>query len=203
MQPYDVLQELYSIICHFYFGQPVIDHLIRLSVATLILIVLLYLYDRIKNGGIKFRQFKSVGKFITLFLVLFIILAIPYTFFMVIAHLINLTLEGEILWLAVYLGIIYLLYRLYKKGRLKFKTSFKRHQEYKQNNISNPYEVLGCTNQSSDDEIKKAYRNLSKKYHPDMLANKDYDEAFIEYAKEQMQKINLAYDFIKKERRLN
>ena len=31
--------------------------------------------------------------------------------------------------------------------------------------MSNPYEVLGISPSASDEEIKKAYRNLSRKYH--------------------------------------
>ena len=37
--------------------------------------------------------------------------------------------------------------------------------------MTDPYEVLGVSRGASDDEIKKAFRKLSRKYHPDANIN--------------------------------
>ena len=53
-----------------------------------------------------------------------------------------------------------------------------------------PYQVLGVSPDASDDEIKAAYRNLAKKYHPDLNPG---DAT----AAKKMNEINAAYDQIK------
>lgn len=60
-----------------------------------------------------------------------------------------------------------------------------------------PYEVLGLSNSASFDEIKKRYRELSRKYHPDFLgAGASSDE--VAKATRKTQEINEAYEQIKK-----
>lgn len=56
----------------------------------------------------------------------------------------------------------------------------------------NPYEVLGVSPNDDEETIKKAYRSLVKKYHPDRYAN----SPLAEQANEKLKEINLAYDII-------
>lgn len=56
--------------------------------------------------------------------------------------------------------------------------------------MDDPYKVLGVSPDASDEEIKRAYRNLAKKYHPDL--NPGDKEAA-----RKMQEINAAYEQIK------
>ena len=60
--------------------------------------------------------------------------------------------------------------------------------------MKNPYEVLGVKEGASDEEIKKAYRELVKKYHPDKYVN----NPLADLAAEKMKEINDAYDVLTK-----
>lgn len=59
-----------------------------------------------------------------------------------------------------------------------------------------PYQVLGVSRDASDEEIKKAYRKLSRKYHPDANVNNPNAAQ----AEEKFKEIQQAYDQIMKER---
>ncbi len=61
----------------------------------------------------------------------------------------------------------------------------------------NPYSVLGISENSTDEQIKSAYRELAKKYHPDNYA----DSPLADLASEKMKEINEAYDEIQQLRR--
>ena len=60
------------------------------------------------------------------------------------------------------------------------------------------YKILEIEKTATDDEVKKAYRNLAKKHHPDKL--QDLGEEHLKGAQEKFQSIQAAYEKIKKER---
>lgn len=60
----------------------------------------------------------------------------------------------------------------------------------------NPYDVLGISSNASDDEIKRAYRDLMRKYHPDTNVN----NPLADLAEEKFKEVQEAYDVIMKER---
>ncbi len=66
--------------------------------------------------------------------------------------------------------------------------------------LDDAYKVLGCTPEMSDAEIKKSYREKCIDFHPDKLASKGLPGEFMEYANEQLAKVNDAYETIKKTR---
>ena len=62
--------------------------------------------------------------------------------------------------------------------------------------MKDPYSVLGVSPSSSDDEVKRAYRELARKYHPDNY----HDNPLADLAQEKMKEINEAYDTVVKQR---
>lgn len=58
--------------------------------------------------------------------------------------------------------------------------------------MTNPYEVLGVSPSATDEEVKKAYRDLSRKYHPDTYVN----NPLADLAEEKFKEVQEAYQQI-------
>ena len=63
--------------------------------------------------------------------------------------------------------------------------------------MRDPYTILGISKNATDDEVKAAYRELARKYHPDNYGD---DNPLKDLAEEKMQEINAAYAEIEKMR---
>ncbi len=91
-----------------------------------------------------------------------------------------------------------------------YTSIFERHVGHRDNSYSggshsgstsynkDPYRVLGIDSSATDDEVKRAYRRMAMKYHPDRVAG--MSEEMQRNAAEQMKEINQAYEIIKERR---
>ena len=80
------------------------------------------------------------------------------------------------------------------------QTHFAAGQASSASALDDAYKALGVTSDSTDAEIKRAYRRLMSQYHPDKLIGQGVPEDMIAMATEQAQEIQLAHDLIKKHR---
>ena len=62
--------------------------------------------------------------------------------------------------------------------------------------MRDPYQVLGVPSTATDEEVKKAYRDLARKYHPDNY----HDNPLADLAQERMKEINEAYEAVQSQR---
>lgn len=63
--------------------------------------------------------------------------------------------------------------------------------------MRDPYQVLGVPSTATDEEVKKAYRDLARKYHPDNY----HDNPLADLAQERMKEINEAYEAVQSQRK--
>lgn len=82
------------------------------------------------------------------------------------------------------------------------QSRFGSHQTNPAEALDDAYKALGVTKDSTDQEIKRAYRKLMSQYHPDKLMGQGVPEDMIAVATEQAKEIQLAYDLIKKHRNI-
>ena len=76
--------------------------------------------------------------------------------------------------------------------------SYSRNSSSQTTYTKNPYTVLGIDKSATDEEVKKAYRKLAMKYHPDRVET--MGEEIKRNAEKQFKEINEAYETIKNER---
>jgi len=69
--------------------------------------------------------------------------------------------------------------------------------------VPNYYKVLGVNDSASFQDIRKAYRQLAKQYHPDALVGQNLSKEEIDAAKMQMQDVNDAWFVLSRESRRN
>lgn len=80
-------------------------------------------------------------------------------------------------------------YSSYENGEPAYIYSKTEMQKY--------YDILGCNSNDDFSIIKRSYRDLSKKFHPDSIAGQGLDDEFVNYATGRMKEINEAYMKIK------
>lgn len=84
---------------------------------------------------------------------------------------------------------------------LKAQHAFAGGTQHSTSDIADAYSALGVSPESSDKDIKRAYRKLMSQYHPDKMIAKGVPEDMLAMATEKTQEIQAAYDVIEKTRK--
>ena len=82
-----------------------------------------------------------------------------------------------------------------------FKDFYNNQKESSALSLNKAYEILNVSSKDDDSIIKKAYRTLVKKYHPDIITGQGAKQNIIDNATRKLQEINEAYELIKKDRK--
>ena len=83
----------------------------------------------------------------------------------------------------------------YVSIRGRYHAHYQSQTSQQQSARESYYEILGLSPGASQDDIKSAYRKLSKEYHPDLVGH--LGEEFRAVAEEKMKEINMAYQHLK------
>ena len=81
------------------------------------------------------------------------------------------------------------------------QTHFAGGQASSASTLDDAYKAIGVSKDSTDQEVKRAYRKLMSQYHPDKLMGQGVPADMIAVATEQAQEVQVAYDLIMKSRK--
>jgi DnaJ like chaperone protein len=84
----------------------------------------------------------------------------------------------------------------------RFKVYYENMKNHAAMSVDKAYETLEMPKDATDNELKKQYRKLVKKYHPDVVTGQGAEQSIIDEATNKLQEINEAYELIKKDRGL-
>ena len=66
--------------------------------------------------------------------------------------------------------------------------------------LNKDYQILGCKPEDTSEKIKRSYRELVAKYHPDKIISKELPQDFIDFAAQRFKEVQNAYESVRKNR---